>query len=92
MRKADIVKQVSSTTGVTRDVVDLVLDESIKTLKAAIIDGEKVFFRGFGVFGLKEQAPKMARDISRGKQFQIPARLKPHFKPYHEFIAKANNK
>lgn len=91
MTKKDLVKKVSASTGITREVVDTVVDEVVKTMKATIVANEKIFIRGFGVFGLKEQAPKMARDISRGKQFQIPARLKPHFKPYKEFIAKANN-
>ena len=91
MRKRDLVKTVAANTGITRDVVETVIDESVKTVKNTVINGEKVFIRGFGAFCLKQQAPKMARDITRGIQFAIPARNKPHFKPYREFIEKANN-
>ena len=85
MTKQDVADTISKKT-------DLSLEDSKKSIEAfmevvneSLKAKKPIFLRGFGTFLPKKQAAKVARNISKGTQVAVPARLIPAFKPCPEF-------
>lgn len=81
MTKADIVDIIAAGTGLTKVETEAVIDAFLATLSDALIQGERIEFRKFGSFSVKERAPKQARNPGTGEAVQLPARMVPVFKP-----------
>ena len=88
MTKADIIREISSKTGLERKDVSNVLEAMMVTIKDSLANGEEVFMRGFGSFIIKERAQKTARNISKNVTVIVPAHNIPAFKPAKEFQEK----
>ena len=87
MTKAELVAVVSLKTGVSREDVDNVVNETFNEIKSSVKKGEGFYCRGFGAFIRKTRAQKVARNITKGTQIVIPERNVVSFKPYKEFKA-----
>ena len=88
MTKIEIVREISSKTGLpTKDVL-VIVESMMETIKTSMINGEEVFLRGFGSFIIKRRADKTARNISKNTTIIIPAHDIPAFKPAKEFMDK----
>ncbi|HBX53209.1 MAG: integration host factor subunit beta [Bacteroidetes bacterium RIFOXYA12_FULL_35_11] len=85
MTKADLVQEISKTTGIEKQLVSKILETYMEQLKSNMIQGQNIFFRGFGSFTLKKRAEKAARNISKNTTVVIPAHYIPVFKPCDEF-------
>ena len=81
MTKAEIVSEISKSTGVDKETALAVVESFMDHLKGSIVRGESVYLRGFGSFIIKEHAEKTARNISKGETMIIPKRRIPAFKP-----------
>ena len=88
MTKADIVKEIATSTGIEKQVVLQVVEGLMETIKASMINGEEVFLRGFGSFIIKHRAEKTARNITKNTTMVIPAHNIPAFKPAKSFVEK----
>lgn len=77
MTKAELARK----SGVKAEQIDAVMDG----IRQSIEQGEEVFLRGFGTFGIKERAEKKAQNITKGTTIIIPAHKVPYFKPCKEF-------
>lgn len=85
MTKADVVNEISKSTGLDKNEVLTVVEAFMDEVKKSLTSGEDVFLRGFGSFIVKERAAKKARNISAGSSIQIPAHCIPAFKPAKTF-------
>lgn len=85
MTKADIIKDIQKKTNLSRDLIKLVIDSFMETVKENMSQGENIYLRGFGSFLLKERKEKKARIITRNETIIIPPHYKPFFKPAPEF-------
>ncbi len=85
MTKADIVKAVAQATGLEKTTVAAAVESITETIKGSLIQGEPVYLRGFGTFGIKHRAPKPARNITKNTTVLIPETDVPYFKPAKEF-------
>lgn len=92
MTKADVIREISSKTGLERKDVSNVLETMMVTIKDSLANGEEVFMRGFGSFIIKERAQKTARNISKNVTVIVPAHNIPAFKPAKEFMELVKNK
>lgn len=81
MTKAEIVSEISKSTGVDKETALAVVESFMDHLKGSIVRGESVYLRGFGSFIIKERAEETARNISKGETMIIPKRRIPAFKP-----------
>jgi len=81
MTKADVVDIVARATGLTKVDTEVVINGFIETIKDALLNGERVDFRGFGNFSLKVRKPKKARNPGTNEEISLPARIVPVFKP-----------
>lgn len=85
MTKADITKEVSRSTGIDRETVAAVIESIMETIKGSVIQGEPVYLRGFGTFGIRHRAAKPARNITANTTVIIPESDVPIFKPCKGF-------
>ena len=85
MTKADVVKAVAQATGLEKTTVAAAVESITGTIKGSLIQGEPVYLRGFGTFGLKHRAAKPARNITKNTTVLIPETDVPYFKPAKEF-------
>ena len=85
MTKAELTREIAQKTGLDHDTVLAVIEQMMLSIKDSIIEGDPVFLRGFGTFGIKQRAEKTARNIKAEKSIIIPAHNIPIFKPCPEF-------
>ncbi|MBQ2978945.1 MAG: integration host factor subunit beta [Bacteroidaceae bacterium] len=86
MTKADIVNEISKSTGIEKAVVLETVEKFMETVKDSLGKGENVYLRGFGSFIVKQRAQKTARNISKETTIIIPAHNIPAFKPAKVFM------
>lgn len=86
MTKADIINEISKSTGIEKLIVQKTVEAFMEHLKASMIKGHNVYLRGFGSFIVKKRAEKTARNISKNTTIIIPAHFIPAFKPAKTFI------
>ena len=85
MTKAYIVKEISSKTGIEKNIVLATVESFMETVKESLANEENVYLRGFGSFILKKRATKTARNISKNTTIIIPEHNIPAFKPAKTF-------
>lgn len=86
MTKADIVNEISKSTGIEKVLVLETIEKFMETVKDSLSKGENVYLRGFGSFIVKQRAQKTARNISQKTTIIIPAHNIPAFKPAKTFM------
>lgn len=92
MTKAEIVTEISKSTGIEKASVLAVVEGLMTSIKVSLAHGENVYLRGFGSFIVKQRAEKLARNISKNTTVVVPAHNIPAFKPaeaFKEEVAKA---
>ena len=86
--KRELILEVASDTGYTKRVakeaVDSVLDNIIDTVST----GNAIRLKGFGTFGTKKRASRMARNPHTGEKIQVKAKNIPFFKAGKELKEK----
>jgi DNA-binding protein HU-beta len=88
MTKADVVTQIVEKTGADKAVVQETVETFFKVVKNSMINGENIYFRGFGSFILKKRAKKVARNITKNTAIIIDEHYIPKFKPSKSFSDK----
>ncbi|MCG3150385.1 MAG: DNA-binding protein HU [Verrucomicrobiae bacterium] len=85
MTKRDLVIRISNDTGLIQQDVMAVVQKTLDYITEAMIKGETVELRNFGVFEVKLRKPRVGRNPNDpGKDVQIPARAVVKFKPGKE--------
>jgi len=88
MTKAEVINEIVNRTGIGKAEVQQTVETYFKVMKTCMIEGNNVYFRGFGSFVLKKRAKKIARNISKNTAMEIPAHYIPKFKPAKTFADK----
>jgi DNA-binding protein HU-beta len=88
MTKADIVNEISKTTGIEKITVQKTVEAFMEAVKDSLNANNNVYLRGFGSFIIKKRAKKTARNISKNTTLIIPAHNIPSFKPAKSFVNK----
>ena len=86
MTKADIVSEISKSTGIDKQTVLSSVESFMDIVKSSLSQGENVYLRGFGSFVIKKRAQKTARNISKNTTIIIPEHNIPSFKPSKTFL------
>ena len=86
MTKADIVSEISKSTGIDKASVLTTIEKFMEEVKASLGNGENVYLRGFGSFIVKTRSQKTARNISKNTTIIIPEHNIPAFKPAKVFM------
>ncbi len=79
--KKELVEQVAQRTGAdrgeTRKIVQAFLDAVVQELNR----GNRLEFRDFGVFEVRQRAPRMAQNPKTMEKVKVPAKRSVRFKP-----------
>lgn len=86
MIKADIVIEVTKVANIARPKAQETVDLVFNAIKDALAKGERVEFRGFGVFKVKERKRGVGRNLKTGESVQIPPGKTIKFKPSSHFF------
>jgi DNA-binding protein HU-beta len=86
MTKADIVNEISRSTGIEKAAVLATVEKFMDVVKDSMSHGENVYLRGFGSFIIKTRREKTARNISKNTTIRIPEHKIPAFKPSKVFM------
>lgn len=98
MIKLDIVNRVTERTGATRMKSEMAVDGLFNAMKAAMLRGERIELRGFGVFTVKARKKGVGRNPRTGEVTVISPGLTVGFKPgkeltgEHQLVGIAANK
>ena len=85
MTKAEIVREVSKSTGIEATTVMTVVEGFMEAVKGSLAKDNNVYLRGFGTFEVKTRAAKTARNITKKETIIVPEHYIPAFKPCPEF-------
>lgn len=72
MNKIELIKKLSSTSGVAQKNTKEVLNAMINVIKDTLIKGEEVKITGFGKFEVKERAQRVTINPRTQKKMIIP--------------------
>ncbi len=86
MTKADIVNEISRSTGIEKSAMLATVEKFMEVVKDNMASGENVYLRGFGSFIIKTRKEKTARNISQNTTIRIPEHKIPAFKPSRVFL------
>ncbi len=86
MTKADIVNEISRSTGLEKAAVLQTVEKFMEVVKDSMAHGNNVYLRGFGSFIIKTRKEKTARNISKNTAIIIPEHKVPAFKPSRVFL------
>ena len=91
MIKLDIVNRVSQMSGLNKFKADVAVDSLLKAMKDALLRGERIELRGFGVFVVKNRKTGPGRNPRTGEVVAIKPGKTVRFKPGLDLKA-SNNK
>lgn len=91
MIKTDVVSEISKKTGLEKRDIKEVVETFFDIIKDALVEGENVYFRGFGSFTLKKRAQKIGRNITKNTSIVVPEHYIPYFKPSKSFANKVKD-
>jgi nucleoid DNA-binding protein len=81
MTKKDIVKTIADRLGITQVETKEVVQCTLDAIIDAIAESGGIELRNFGVFKVKQRAPRKARNPRTGEEVMVPARKVVVFKP-----------
>ena len=80
MTKADIIREVSNMTGLTKVEIETVFNSIIVNISDSLKRGERVDIRGFGSFLIKQRPARDARNPATREIVKLQERFVPVFK------------
>lgn len=81
MNKEEMVCALSQKANLTKKDAETVLDAVFEIITDELSAGNRVQVVGFGVFEVKDRAPRVGRNPKANVPVNIPARKMPVFKP-----------
>ena len=81
MTKKDIVLKISDDTGIKQIEVKRIVQRTFDCIIDALVRGEKVELRNFGVFKIKQRRARTGRNPRTGQTVPVPPRKVAIFKP-----------
>ena len=81
LTKKDLVLSVSKDTGITQVDVKRVVQRTLDRLIDGLKEGHTVELRNFGVFKVRQRAPRRGRNPKTGQEVPVPSKRVVVFKP-----------
>lgn len=80
LKRSDIVDRLANK-GYTKKSANLIIDDVMRTIAEALVEGEDIQFHGFGTFYVKDVAAREATDLNSKQRITIPGHRAPKFTP-----------
>jgi len=81
MNKGDLVEVISEKTGINKNTVSLIINETHETIIAKLKEGDSVKIAGFGTFLTTKREARKGRNPKTGATVDIPAKTVAKFRP-----------
>lgn len=81
MIKNDIITTVMACTGLSRTEAQMAVEGIFEQVSEALVRGERIEFRGFGVFDLQDRRQRVGRNPRTGEEVVIPPSKAIRFRP-----------
>ena len=81
MTKRDLVIRVAAKLGLTQNEVASIVQESLDTITATLVEGHRLEIRNFGVFEIKERDARIGRNPRTGEKVPIAQKKVASFRP-----------
>ena len=81
LTKKDLVLVVANDTGITQVDVKRVIQRTLDHLIEGLKEGKTVELRNFGVFKVRQRAPRRGRNPKTGQEVPVPPKRVVVFKP-----------
>ena len=78
--KRDLIKRIAQTTGQKQNVAKVIIQSFLNEIIEELASGNRIEFRGFGVFDTIRKKERVARNPRTGEQVNVPAKTVVHFK------------
>jgi nucleoid DNA-binding protein len=92
MTRQQLIEAVAGRTDAKKSEVETIPEAILETIADSLISGERVDFRGFGNFEVKETKPRMGRNLATGEAISIAATRKAIFKSSKDLREKLTSK
>ena len=90
MTKSQLIEEVASRLGLTREEARLLVDTVFSTMAQALVRGERVEVRGFGSFDVRQYRAYEGRNPRTGQAVQVAPKRLPYFKAGKEIRERIN--
>lgn len=80
LNRDDIITRFAQK-GYTKKDAELVIDDVIRVISEALVEGEAIRFYGFGTFSVRESAPKNTINYQTKERMVVPGHKAPRFTP-----------
>lgn len=84
MTKKEIVKTISEELGLTQLKTKEIVQKTFDAIVDTLVEEERIELRNFGVFEVKQRAPRKARNPRTGDDVEVPRKYVVTFKPGKE--------
>jgi DNA-binding protein HU-beta len=81
MIKVDLVEKVMDATDLKKPEAIVAVNSLFEGIKKALIEGDRIELRGFGVFQIKDRKRGIGRNPKTGREVEIPPGKTIRFKP-----------
>lgn len=88
MTKKEIVKTISEELGLTQLKTKEIVQKTFDAIVRTLIQEKRIELRNFGVFEVKQRAPRKARNPRTGEKVFVPEKFVVTFKPGKEMEEK----
>jgi len=82
--KKEIVRTISEEIGLTQLQTKEIVQKTFDAIVETLVADRRIELRNFGVFEVKERAPRMARNPRTGEKVEVPRKFVVTFKPGKE--------
>jgi nucleoid DNA-binding protein len=82
--KKEIVKTISEELGLTQLKTKEIVQKTFDAIVETLVEEERIELRNFGVFEVKQRAPRKARNPRTGEKVFVPEKYVVTFKPGKE--------
>ena len=91
MNKSDLIEVVAERSNISLKEAAEIANTVFDTMKAALVDGDRIEIRGFGSFVTKYYRAYEGRNPKTGEVIQVEAKKLPFFKSGKELKRRVNN-
>jgi len=81
LTKKDLVLTVAKETGITQVDVKRVVQRTLHHVVESLKEGKTIELRNFGVFKVRQRAPRRGRNPKTGQEVPVPSKRVVVFKP-----------
>ena len=81
LTKRDLVIAISKETGISQVDVKKVLNRTLNYIIESLKEGKTIELRNFGVFKVRQRAPRRGRNPKTGEEVPVPSKRVVVFKP-----------